>query len=118
VHHYQNRIIKHVIQLKIEGQVAYMNDVGYYTFLNEVTVDTLYRCSYIRRILSLDNVQYRTITKICKETIIQEIAYMYNEECTTFIDEVSSDVFMMLQHESIFIAVNGLCSTDIWKEIC
>jgi hypothetical protein len=43
---------------------------------------------------------------------------MYNEECTTFIDEVSSDVFMMLQHESIFIAVKGLCSTDIWKEIC
>jgi hypothetical protein len=58
--------------------------------------------------MSLDNVQYRTITKICKETIIQEITYMYNEECNTFVDEVSSDVFMMLQHESVFIVVKGL----------
>jgi hypothetical protein len=51
------------------------------------------------------------------KTIIQEIAYMYNEECNTFVDEVSSDVFMMLQHESIFIAVKGLWSTNIWKKI-
>jgi hypothetical protein len=42
--------------------------------------------------MSLDNVQYRTMTKICKETIIQEIAYMYNEECNTFVNEVSSYV--------------------------
>jgi hypothetical protein len=104
--------------LKIEGQVTYMNDVIYHTFLDEVITDTLYRCSYNRWIISPDNVQYRTITKIYKETIIQEIAYMYNEECNTFVDEVSSDVFMMLQHESIFIVVKGLWSTDIWKEIC
>jgi hypothetical protein len=63
--------------------------------------------------MSLDNVQHRTITKICKEIIIQDIAYMYNEECNTFVDEVSSDVFMMLQHESVFIAIKGLWSTDI-----
>jgi hypothetical protein len=68
--------------------------------------------------MSLDNVQYRTITKIYKETIIQEIAYMYNEECNTFVDEVSSYVFMMLQHKSVFIALKGLWSIDIWKEIC
>jgi hypothetical protein len=43
---------------------------------------------------------------------------MYNEECNTFVDEVSSDVFMMLQHESNFIAIKGLWSTNIWKEIC
>jgi hypothetical protein len=43
---------------------------------------------------------------------------MYNEKCNTFVDEVSSDVFMMLQHESVFIVVKGLWSTDIWKEIC
>jgi hypothetical protein len=67
--------------------------------------------------MSLDNVQDRTMTKICTETIIQEIAYMYNEECNTFVNEVSSDVFMMLQHESVFIAIKGLWSTDIWKEI-
>jgi hypothetical protein len=43
---------------------------------------------------------------------------MYNEEGNTFVDEVSSYVFMMLQHESFFIAIKGLWSTDIWKEIC
>jgi hypothetical protein len=68
--------------------------------------------------MSLDNVQYKTITKICKKPIIQEIAYMYNEECNTFVDEVSSDVFMVLQHESLFIDVKELWSTYIWKEIC
>jgi hypothetical protein len=40
---------------------------------------------------------------------------MYNEECNTFVDEVLSDVFMMLQHEAIFIAAKGLWSIDIWK---
>jgi hypothetical protein len=118
MHHYQNRTIKHITQLKIEGQVAYMNDVGYHTFLNDVIADTLHRCSYNWWIMSMDNVQYRTITKICKETIIQEIMYKYNEECNAFVLEVSSDVFMMLQHKPIFIAVKGLWSTDIWKEIC
>jgi hypothetical protein len=66
----------------------------------------------------LNNVQYKTITKICNKTIIQEIAYMYNEECNTFVDGVLSDVFMMLQHESNFIVIKGLWSTNIWKEIC
>jgi hypothetical protein len=42
---------------------------------------------------------------------------MYNEEYNTCVDEVSSDVFMMLQRKSVFIAINGLWSTDIWKEI-
>jgi hypothetical protein len=68
--------------------------------------------------MPLDSIQYRTITKIYKETIIQEIAYMYNEECNTFVDEVSSVVFMMLQHGSVFIGIKGLSSIDIWKEIC
>jgi hypothetical protein len=43
---------------------------------------------------------------------------MYNEEFKTFVDEVSSYVLMMLQHESVFIAVKGLWSIGIWKEIC
>jgi hypothetical protein len=43
---------------------------------------------------------------------------MYIEECNTFVDEVSSDVFMMLQHEPVFIAIKGLWATDICKEIC
>jgi hypothetical protein len=38
---------------------------------------------------------------------------MYNEECNTFVDEVSSDELMMLQHELVFMAVKGLWSTDI-----
>jgi hypothetical protein len=48
---------------------------------------------------------------------MQEIAYMYNEECNTLKDEVSSDAFMMLQHELVFIAIKGLWSTYICKEI-
>jgi hypothetical protein len=38
---------------------------------------------------------------------------MHNEECNTFVDEVSSDELMMLQHELVFMAVKGLWSTDI-----
>jgi hypothetical protein len=37
---------KHVTKLKIDKDITYMNDVGYHTFLNEVTVDPLYKCSY------------------------------------------------------------------------
>jgi hypothetical protein len=33
---------------------------------------------------------------------------MYNEECNTFVDEVLSDEFMMLQHKLVFIAVKRL----------
>jgi hypothetical protein len=90
--------------LKIKGHVTFINDVGYHTFLDEVTVDILYRCSYNRCIISLNNVQYRTIINICKETIIQEITYMYNEECNIFYDEVSSDVFIMIKND--FISMN------------
>jgi hypothetical protein len=33
------------MKLKINGEVAYMNDVGYHTFLNEVTIDPVYKVS-------------------------------------------------------------------------
>jgi hypothetical protein len=46
LHHCKNRTIKHVTKLKINGEVTYMNDVGYYTFVDEVTVDPLSKCSY------------------------------------------------------------------------
>jgi hypothetical protein len=90
-----------------------MSDIRYHTFLDDVTADTLYRYSYNRWIISLDNVQYRTITKIYKETIIQEITYIYNEERNTFFDEVSSDVFMMLQQIFGKKFVNW---TQTWQE--
>jgi hypothetical protein len=35
---------------------------------------------------------------------------MYNVECNTFLIEVSTDAFMMMQQESIFIAIKGLSS--------
>jgi hypothetical protein len=54
-----------------------MNDVGYHTFLDEVTTNPIYRCSYYRRMISLDNLQHRTITKIGKQTKIQGNTYMY-----------------------------------------
>jgi hypothetical protein len=63
--------------------------------------------------MSMDTVQYRTITMIYKKTIIREITYMHNEECNAFVNEVTLDVFMMLQHESVFIVVKGLWSIDI-----
>jgi hypothetical protein len=43
---------------------------------------------------------------------------MYNVECNTFLVEVSTDVFMILQQEPIFIDVKGLLSTKLWKVIC
>jgi hypothetical protein len=46
MHHCKNRIIRHVIKLKIDGEVTYMNDVGYLTFIDEVTTDPLSNCSY------------------------------------------------------------------------
>jgi hypothetical protein len=42
---------------------------------------------------------------------------MHKVECNTFLDEVSIDVFLILQHESIFIVSKGLTSTKLWKEI-
>jgi hypothetical protein len=46
LHHYESRKIKHVTKLKIDTYVTYMNDVGYHTFLDHVTADPLYKCSY------------------------------------------------------------------------
>jgi hypothetical protein len=40
---------------------------------------------------------------------------MHNVECNTFFGEVSIDVFLILQQESIFIAAKGLTSTKLWK---
>jgi hypothetical protein len=40
---------------------------------------------------------------------------MYSVEHNTFLAEISSDVFMMLQQESVFIAVKGLSSTKLGK---
>jgi hypothetical protein len=42
---------------------------------------------------------------------------MHKVECNTFLDEVSTDVFLILQQESVFIAAKGLTSTTLWKEI-
>jgi hypothetical protein len=33
---------------------------------------------------------------------------MHKVECFTFLDEVSPDVFLILQHESVFIAAKEL----------
>jgi hypothetical protein len=42
---------------------------------------------------------------------------MHKVECNTFLDEVSIDVFLILQQESIFIAAKGMMWTKLWKEI-
>jgi hypothetical protein len=42
---------------------------------------------------------------------------MYNVECNIFLDEVSTDVFLMMQQESVFIATKGLSTTKLWKVI-
>jgi hypothetical protein len=39
------RTTKHVTKLKIDGEDAYINDVGYHTFLDEVTTDPVYKGS-------------------------------------------------------------------------
>jgi hypothetical protein len=46
MHHCKNRTIKHVTKLKIDGDVTYMNDVGYLTFVDEVIADPLSKSSY------------------------------------------------------------------------
>jgi hypothetical protein len=38
---------------------------------------------------------------------------MHNVEYNNFLVEVSTDVFLIIQHESIFIAVMGLTSTKL-----
>jgi hypothetical protein len=38
---------------------------------------------------------------------------MHNVECNTFLAEVSIDMFLIVQRESIFIAAKGLSSTKL-----
>jgi hypothetical protein len=38
---------------------------------------------------------------------------MHNVECNTFLAEVSTDVFLIMQQESVFIAAKGLTSTKL-----
>jgi hypothetical protein len=40
---------------------------------------------------------------------------MHNVECNTFLAEVSTDVFLMLQQGSVFISAKGLMSIKLWK---
>jgi hypothetical protein len=42
---------------------------------------------------------------------------MHKVESYTILDEVSIDVFLILQHESVFIATKGLTWTKLQKEI-
>jgi hypothetical protein len=42
---------------------------------------------------------------------------MHNVEWNTFLVEVSTDVFLMLQRRSVFIVAKGLTSTKFWKVI-
>jgi hypothetical protein len=42
---------------------------------------------------------------------------MHKVWCYTFLDEVSTDVFLILQYESVFIAAKGLTWTKLHKEI-
>jgi hypothetical protein len=56
---------------------------------------------------------YRTISKIVNETKLCGIAYMHKVESNSFLDEVSTDVFPILQQESDFIAVKGLTWTKL-----
>jgi hypothetical protein len=43
--------------------------------------------------------------------------HVYKVECNTFIAEISTDVFLMLQHESVYIAGKGSSSIKLWKVI-
>jgi hypothetical protein len=38
---------------------------------------------------------------------------MHNIECNTFLTEVSTDAFFIMQHESVFIATKELMSTKL-----
>jgi hypothetical protein len=61
--------------------------------------------------MSLDNLQQRTIIKIGKKTKNKGI------QCNTFLAEVSTDVFLMMQHEAVYVAGKGSSSIMLWKEI-
>jgi hypothetical protein len=67
--------------------------------------------------MNLDNVEYRTISKVVNETKLSGITYMHKIECNTFLTEVSIDVFLILQQESVFIAAKGMTLTNLWKQI-
>jgi hypothetical protein len=42
---------------------------------------------------------------------------MHKVESNTFLDEVSTDVFLIMQQESIFIATKGLTCSKLWDEL-
>jgi hypothetical protein len=42
---------------------------------------------------------------------------MHNIECNTFLAEVSTDMCLIMQHKSVFIAAKGLTSTKLRKVI-
>jgi hypothetical protein len=42
---------------------------------------------------------------------------MHKVESNTFLDEVSTDMFLILQQELVFIATKRLTLTKLWKEI-
>jgi hypothetical protein len=42
---------------------------------------------------------------------------MHKVESNTFLNEVSTYMFLILQQKSYFIAVKGLTWTKLWKEI-
>jgi hypothetical protein len=66
----------------------------------------------------LDNVQYlQNNIKDCQrnKTLRNRIHAQSREQ--TFLNEVSIDVFLILQQESDFIAAKGLMWTKLWKEI-
>jgi hypothetical protein len=47
--------------------------------------------------MNLDNVEYRKISKIINETKLLGIAYMHKVKYNTFLVEVSTNVFLILQ---------------------
>jgi hypothetical protein len=67
--------------------------------------------------MNLDNVECITISKIVNETKLLGITCMHKVECNTFLTDVSTYVFLILQQESIFKAAKGLTSTNLWKQI-
>jgi hypothetical protein len=94
-----------------------MNDVGYYTFLDEVTTDPIYRCSYYRCMTSLGKLQHRTITKIGKQTKIQGIAYMYIRSNVIPSSLSLNRCVFYVATESVYIASKGSSSIKLWKVI-
>jgi hypothetical protein len=56
----------------------------------------------------MDNVEYGTISKIFNETKLSRMTYMHKVKCNTFLAEVSTDVFLILQQESFFYSHQGI----------